>query len=240
MAPYAGMLGGQTRRRRRRLRRFFRRVARVGLLTVAAWYVACCLALTLYRWVDPPLTTVQVQRRVEAILSWQTYEPRRWWTPLATIPVDVRRAVIAAEDGAFYEHSGVDWAEVGIVVRGVAEGGRLRGASTITQQLVKNLFLTTHSSVWRKIPELALVPVAEAVLPKDRILEIYLNEIEWGPGIWGVEAAAQYHYGRPVERLSRRQAARLAACIPAPRSRRASRMEEYGGIILERMTSRGW
>jgi monofunctional biosynthetic peptidoglycan transglycosylase len=127
-----------------------------------------------------------------------------------------------------------------IVVDDARSGRRVRGGSTITQQLVKNLFLTTHSSVFRKLPEYALTPVAERVLGKDRILELYLNEIEWGPGIWGVGAAAQYHYNKPAERLGRNEAARLAACIPAPRTRRPNRMDSYSGIILERMGSRGW
>ena len=116
----------------------------------------------------------------------------------------------------------------------------LRGGSTISQQLVKNLFLTTHRSPIRKGLELTLVPIAELVLSKDRILELYLNHIEWGRGIWGVEAASRHYYGISVNRLDREQGARLAACIPDPRRRRPSQMGAYSGIILERMRSRGW
>ena len=106
--------------------------------------------------------------------------------------------------------------------------------------MVKNLFFTTHRNPLRKLYEYGLTPVAERVLGKDRILELYLNEIEWGPGVWGAGAAAQFHYNKPAERLSRSEAARLAACIPAPRTRRPSRMDTYSGIILKRMSSRGW
>lgn len=196
--------------------------------------------LAAYHWVNPPVTTVQMQRRVESWFSRDDYNFQQRWTPLSGIPQGVQHAVIAAEDGAFYQHSGVDWDELGIVLNGAWRGERMRGASTITQQLVKNLFLTTHSSVFRKLPEYLLTPMAEMVLSKDRILELYLNEIEWGPGVWGVGAAAEYHYNRPVANLNRRQAARLAACVPAPRSRRPRQMDGYSRVILDRMASRGW
>lgn len=218
----------------------WKRIALAATSVLVGWYLVCCALLVSYRWVNPPATTVQVQRRMESWFSAGDYQARQRWVPLGQIPQDLQRAVIAAEDGAFYDHSGVDWKEMRIVVDDARSGGRLRGGSTITQQLVKNLFLTTHSSVFRKLPEYALTPVAEGVLSKDRILELYLNEIEWGPGVWGVGAAAQYHYDKSAERLGRNEAARLAACIPAPRTRRPNRMDTYSGIILERMRSRGW
>lgn len=218
----------------------WKQVALAAVLAVVGWFLVCCLLLVSYRWVNPPVTTVQMQRRVESWFTAGDYESRHRWVPLKQIPRDLQRAVIAAEDGAFYDHSGVDWKEMRIVMEDARSGRRVRGGSTITQQLVKNLFLTTHSSVLRKPPEYALTAVAELVLGKDRILELYLNEIEWGPGVWGIGAAAQYHYKKPAERLGRYEAARLAACIPAPRTRRPGRMNTYSGIILKRMSSRGW
>jgi monofunctional biosynthetic peptidoglycan transglycosylase len=218
----------------------WKHVALAAVSAVVGWYLVCCVLLVSYRWVNPLVTTVQMQRRVESWFTAGEYESRQRWIPLKQIPRDLQRAVVAAEDGAFYDHSGVDWKEMRIVVDDARSGRRVRGGSTITQQLVKNLFLTTHSSPLRKLPEYALTPVAELVLSKDRILELYLNEIEWGPGVWGVGAAAQYHYNRPAERLGRYEAARLAACIPAPRTRRPGRMDTYSGIILQRMISRGW
>ena len=218
----------------------WKRVALVAAAAIVGWYVICCALLVSYRWVNPPVTTVQMQRRVESWFSAGEYESRQRWIPLRQIPRDLQRAVIAAEDGAFYEHSGVDWKEMQIVAADARSGRRVRGGSTITQQLVKNLFFTTHRNPLRKLYEYGLTPVAERMLGKDRILELYLNEIEWGPGVWGAGAAAQFHYNKPAERLSRSEAARLAACIPAPRTRRPSRMDTYSGIILKRMSSRGW
>lgn len=218
----------------------WKQVVLIAGTAVFGWYLICCALLISYRWVNPPVTTVQMQRRVESWFTAGSYESRQRWIPLKQIPRDLQRAVIAAEDGAFYEHSGVDWKEMQIVMEDARSGRRVRGGSTITQQLVKNLFFTTHRNPLRKLFEYGLTPVAEWALGKDRILELYLNEIEWGPGVWGVGAAAQYHYKKPAERLGRSEAARLAACIPDPRARRPNRMNRYSGIIQERMRSRGW
>ena len=115
-----------------------------------------------------------------------------------------------------------------------------RGGSTITQQLVKNLFLTTERSVIRKAAEFSLVPVVEAFLTKKRILELYLNVIEWGPGVYGAEAAAEYYYHVHASAVNRDQSARLAAIIPAPLKRKPAHMNEYSTTILDRMAKTGW
>lgn len=121
------------------------------------------------------------------------------------------------------------------------ESGRIRrGASTITQQLVKNLFFTTHRSALRKIPEFTLAPLAELILPKRRILELYLNVVEWGPGVYGAEAAARYHYGIPAAAVDRTRAVRLAAILPSPRKRKPARMDRYSAAIETRMRRMGW
>ena len=128
--------------------------------------------------------------------------------------------VVAAEDTHFYEHWGLDFGAMADAAQQATEKKRrLRGASTLTQQLVKNLFFTTHANPVRKVVEWTLAPVADFVLGKERILELYLNLIEWGPGVYGAEAASRYHYHAPAASMSREQAARLAACIPAPRRR---------------------
>jgi monofunctional biosynthetic peptidoglycan transglycosylase len=153
----------------------------------------------------------------------------------------LQRAVIAAEDGRFYQHHGIDWQEVDKLVEKDLDNGRLgRGGSTITQQLVKNLFLTTHGSVIRKGAEFTLAPLAELILPKQRILELYLNVIEWGPGIYGAESAARLYYKEPASGLDREQAARLAAILPAPRTRKPARMDHYSAEIESRMRQMGW
>ena len=160
--------------------------------------------------------------------------------PLSRISRDLQHAVIAAEDGRFYQHRGFDWKEIQKVAEKDAEEGKLgRGASTITQQLVKNVFFTTHRSLLRKGIETTLTPVAEMILGKNRILELYLNVIEWGPGIYGAEAAAENWYRISAARVNRDQAARLAAIIPSPLRRKPAAMNDYSAQIQERMRSMG-
>lgn len=205
-----------------------------GLLAGAA---ACLVGL---RFINPPLSAVQIERWVEARAAGNEYEMRRTYVPLEHIAPDLRRAVVAAEDARFYSHGGLDWIELEKVLSAGAERGHLqRGASTITQQLVKNLFLTTRGSFARKAAEIPLTLLAELILSKDRILELYLNLAEWGPGVFGAEAAARYHYHVSSSALSRDQAARLAACLPSPRRWRPQQMDRYSAIILKRMSRSG-
>jgi monofunctional biosynthetic peptidoglycan transglycosylase len=160
--------------------------------------------------------------------------------PLKTLGPNLPRAVIAAEDTRFYQHHGVDWSGMRQAVHDDMQRGKFwRGGSTITQQLVKNVFLTTHGSFARKLIEVPLSLLAELVLPKQRILELYLNVIEWAPGIYGGQAAAEHYYDLPAALLSGEQAARLAACLPAPRTCRPQRMNAYAAEILRRMRSTG-
>jgi monofunctional biosynthetic peptidoglycan transglycosylase len=208
---------------------------------IAAFYLFSLAALVAIRWVDPPVTMVQAQRRIQAWARRKPYTKRQQWAPLGRIAPALQHAVIAAEDGRFFQHHGIDWKEVQKVVDKDVEDGRLgRGGSTITQQLVKNLFFTTSRSVLRKAVEFTLAPLAEWVLPKKRILELYLNVIEWGPGVYGAEAAARSWYGIPAARVNRDQAARLAAVIPSPLRRKPARMNSYSAEILRRMEQTGW
>jgi monofunctional biosynthetic peptidoglycan transglycosylase len=168
------------------------------------------------------------------------YRERYKFIPLGQISPDLQHAVIAAEDSRFYQHHGFDWQEIQIAAQEDLEGERMRGASTITQQLVKNLFFGTGRSFVRKGAEASLVPVAELVLGKRRILEIYLNVVEWGPGVYGAESACRYHDGIAARSIRREQAARLAAILPAPLKRRPERMNSYSAIIMRRMEQMGW
>lgn len=177
---------------------------------------------------------------MQAWLHDKPYRERYKFIPLSQISPDLQHAVVSAEDARFYQHHGFDWHQVQIDAAGDLEGGRVRGASTITQQLVKNLFFGTGRSILRKGAEFTLVPVAEIVLGKRRILELYLNLVEWGPGIYGAEAACHTYYGTAARNIGRDQAARLAAILPAPRKRRPERMNRYSGIILNRMSQVGW
>jgi monofunctional biosynthetic peptidoglycan transglycosylase len=191
-------------------------------------------------WIDPPTTAVHIQRRLQAWAHHTPYRKRYKFISLNQISPDLQHAVIAAEDAHFYQHHGFDWHEIQIAAGEDLEGDRTRGASTLTQQLVKNLFFGTGRSVVRKGAEATLVPVAEFVLGKRRILEIYLNVVEWGPGIYGAESACRYYEETGARNIGREQAARLAAILPAPLKRRPERMNSYSAIILARMNQMGW
>ena len=220
--------------------RFLRSIIRwliVGL--VLLWSLAA-LILVATRWINPPTTAVHIQRRLQAWIHHTPYRERYKFIPLHQISLDLQHAVVAAEDAHFYQHHGFDWHEIEVAAEEDLEGERTRGASTITQQLVKNLFFGTERSILRKGAEVALVPVAEFVLGKQRILEVYLNVVEWGPGIYGAESACRYYDGTSAQSIGRQQAARLAAVLPAPLKRRPERMNSYSVIILKRMGQMGW
>lgn len=217
------------------------RLLKLTLATVALLYLFWTLSLVALRFVNPATTGVQMQRFMEARLSGHPYHKRYKFVPLQQISPNLVHAVIAAEDGRFYQHHGIDWAEVEKVAQQGSETGTIpRGASTITQQLVKNLFFTTHRNPIRKAFEYTLAPLADRILGKRRVMELYLNVVEWGPGVYGAEAAAEYHYRTAPARLDRDQAARLAACLPAPRRRRPAFMNQYSAAIMERMRQSGW
>jgi monofunctional biosynthetic peptidoglycan transglycosylase len=209
-------------------------------LSVALLWLFLALLLLTARWVDPPTTAVQVQRRVQAWVHQTPYRKRYKFIPLSQMSPNLQHAVVAAEDSRFYQHHGFDWHEIQIAADEDWEGGRTRGASTITQQLVKNLFFGTGRSFLRKGVEFTLVPFAELFLGKQRILEIYLNVVEWGPGIYGADAACHAYDGTAARNTDREQAARLAAILPAPLKRRPARMNQYSALILERMRQMGW
>jgi monofunctional glycosyltransferase len=214
----------------------------VGMVSlVAGLYVLCGAGIVLLRWINPWTTAVQIERRIEALREHRPYKKRYEFVPLARISLNLQHAVVAAEDGRFRQHHGFDWVEMQKVLQDDMKHHRLgRGGSTITQQLVKNLFLTTERSLVRKGVESSLVPLTEAFLTKDRILELYLNVIEWGPGIYGAEAASQHYYHAHASDMTREQAARLAAIIPAPLKRKPAQMNDYSAIILARMEQTGW
>jgi monofunctional biosynthetic peptidoglycan transglycosylase len=177
---------------------------------------------------------------LQAWIHHTPYRARSEFIPLSQISPNLQHAVVAAEDANFYHHHGFDWHQMEIAAQDDLEGERTRGASTITQQLVKNLFFGTGRSFLRKGAEATLVPVAELVLGKRRILEIYLNIVEWGPGIYGAEEACRYYHETAARNIDAEQAARLAAILPAPLKRRPDRMNSYSTIILNRMHQMGW
>lgn len=226
----------RTPQRRRLLWSF----ARWFALGVALLWAVAALLVVAARWIDPPTTVVHMERRMQASMHGTAYHERYEFVPLKLISPDFQHAVIAAEDARFYEHHGFDWHAMQIAAEGDMEGGKIRGGSTITQQLVKNLFFGTGRSILRKGAEFTLVPVAELVLGKQRILELYLNVVEWGPGVYGAEAASRYYYRTSARNIGREEGARLAAILPLPLKRRPDRMNHYSELIQERMRQMGW
>jgi monofunctional glycosyltransferase len=216
------------------------RLLKVLLTVFLGYYALCVLLLVAYRFVMPPTTGVQAQRRAEALVTQREYTKQREHVRWNALPAHVPRAIVAAEDGRFWDHRGFDWDEMRIARRDATGGGRIRGASTITQQLMKNLFGTTHRNPVRKVYDIALTPAAELILGKQRILELYLNEVEWGHGIYGIEAGARHHYGVGAASLSRTQAAGMAALLPNPLRRTPANTPQYRASILRRMGQRGW
>ena len=167
---------------------------------------------------------------------------RHRWVPYQRISGHLKRAVVAVEDAKFMTHSGFDWEAIRKAhERNLREGEVVLGASTITQQLAKNLFLSGERAWWRKAQEAAITVMLETILTKRRILEIYLNVIEWGEGVYGAEAAARYHFGVSAAHLDAEQSARLAAMVPAPRQYSPGRVTPYlarrTATVLARMNS---
>ena len=183
-----------------------------------AWLAYIAASIGWYRYYPPRETAFMAQRMDEARAKNPKVQLRYVWVSWERISPQLKRAMIAAEDAKFAEHSGFDWDGIRAALEKNERRGRVvAGGSTITQQLAKNLFLSPAKSYVRKAEEAVVTVLLEGMLPKRRILELYLNVIEWGNGVFGAEAAAQRYFGIPAARLSAEQAARLAAMAPAPR-----------------------
>lgn len=222
-------------------RRRRRRLLLVLLLVPVAYWVMCVAGLVYLRVLPPVATAVQLQRGVERLVAGERPLVDARWRRVERISSHLPRAMVAAEDARFYRHRGFDWEEMRKARREAErQGEAMRGASTLTQQLLKNLYFTTHRNPIRKLYEWSLTPFAELILGKDRIVELYVNVVEFGPGIFGAEAAARHHYDRAASDLTRHQAASLAAVLPDPLRRRPQGMGWYTDVILGRMGQMGW
>jgi monofunctional glycosyltransferase len=192
---------------------------------------------------ENPTSSAFMQLRIdEAAARGRKFTIRRRWVPYAQISPHLRRAVVVTEDAAFFDHDGIDLDEIRASIERNWEDGRFtRGASTITQQLAKNLYLSPSRNPVRKLRELFITRRLEASLTKRRILEIYLNTIEWGDGIFGCEAAARAHFGKGAAALTREEAALMAGAIINPREhnpgRPTARLLRRQQIVLRRMGS---
>jgi monofunctional biosynthetic peptidoglycan transglycosylase len=196
----------------------WRRLRPVALYTIVVAVVAPWILVLPLAFAQPPTTSVMLTRTVQRLLQWKKpIYPRRDVVPHRLISPLLQRAVLAAEDDRFFLHYGLDFIEIENALERRRRGRRLRGASTITQQVAKNLFLWEGRSYVRKGIEAYIALVMETCLTKERILDLYLNLAEWGDGVFGAEAAARTYFRKPASRLTRDEAARLAAVLPAPR-----------------------
>lgn len=189
------------------------RYAKLGLkiagYAAAGWLAMIILLIFVYRFVNPPMSSLMLQQTLAGESLTQT------WTPIEDISPQVVRAVLLSEDGRFCQHYGVDFDAMQDAIERAGDGSP-RGASTISMQVTKNLFLWPSKSYIRKAIEIPLTWAIELVWPKRRIMEIYLNIAEWGPGIFGVEAASHFHFQKSASRLNEREAAQLAVALPNP------------------------
>ncbi len=230
-------MGRRTRSRRRSLP--FWRLWMRRLVVLAIVVALLPLALTvLYRWpAVHPVSTLMLRD----IVLLRGYD--RQWVDLDDIAPVLIHSVMMSEDGQFCRHLGVDWGELNAVLDDALAGEPARGASTIPMQTVKNLFLWHGRSYVRKAVEIPLAIYFDAVVPKRRIMEIYLNIAEWGPGIYGVEAATQHYFGKPARTLGRREAALMAVTLPNPADRNPAQpsagMRRIAGTIERRASKAG-
>ena len=202
-------------------------LAAVVLVVVGlqAWFYAQILYLNAFN----PASTAFMERRLETLRAADPNASlRRRWVPYDRISVHLKRAVVAAEDAKFLVHEGFDWEAIQkAIARNEKRGRVVAGASTISQQLAKNLFLSGDRSYLRKAQEAVITWMLERTLSKRRILELYLNVAEWGEGVFGAEAAARHHFGVPASALNAAQAAWLAAVLPSPRRYQRGRVTPY-------------
>jgi monofunctional biosynthetic peptidoglycan transglycosylase len=214
------------------------RIIRAVLISALLLLIGPYVLILLYR-VDfiRPVSTLMLAD----LVTFQGYDRR--WVEFEDISPNVVRAVMMSEDGQFCAHGGVDWNQLQSVIDDAMAGEATRGASTIPMQTAKNLFLWNGRSFIRKGLELPLAMAADAVWPKQRMMEIYLNVAEWGPGIYGIEAAARYHFKTSAAKLSRQQAALLAVSLPNPINRVASKpgpgLRRLAGVVDRRARASG-
>jgi monofunctional biosynthetic peptidoglycan transglycosylase len=216
----------------------FRNIARRVILIVLALLILPYLLIPVYALpFIRPISTLMIAD----LVTFQGYDRR--WVSIEDISPRLVQSVMMSEDGQFCFHGGVDWNQMQSVVTDALDGAPTRGASTIPMQTAKNLFLWNGRSFLRKGLELPLAVVSDFIWSKKRMMEIYLNIAEWGPNIYGIEAAAQYHFKVPASKLSQRQAALLAVALPNPIDRVASKpgrgMQRLSGIIERRARGSG-
>jgi monofunctional glycosyltransferase len=221
----------------------WRRIFRYSLKCLLVCVLASVALVLMFRFLSPPVSALMIERRIDSWSGTTRYSPTYKWVPFDRIAPVMAVAVIAAEDQNFYQHHGFDWGAIQRAIDYNENSDRTRGASTITQQTVKNLFLWSGRDWIRKGAEAYFTVLLESFWNKNRILETYLNIVEFGDGIYGAEAAAQTYFGKSASRLSAEEAALLAAVLPNPHRLKVQRPSAYvrerQQWILEQMNQLG-
>jgi monofunctional glycosyltransferase len=219
--------------KRKRTGRWWRLLVTIAVTAFALALLLPVVAVLVFRFVQPPITPLMAIRATDGA----TIE--KHWTPLDRISANLQRAVMASEDSRFCEHHGFDWQAIDKAIDRNADGGRLYGASTISQQTAKNLLLWPSRTFLRKGAEAYVTVLIETLWSKRRILEVYLNIIEWGDGVYGAESAAETYFGTSAAALSGYQSALLAVALPSPRKSDPAHPSRYlsgrAATILGRM-----
>ena len=212
----------------KRRKRPFGRLWRALVLAVLAWAAVTVASVVAMRWIDPPTTAFMARDRAIALFTAEKgYEFRHEWRDWDQISRYAALAVVASEDQRFLQHNGFDFKQIDKALADRERGRRVRGASTISQQVAKNLFLWPGQSWFRKGLEAGITVLIELAWPKQRILEVHLNVAEFGRGTWGVQAASRRYFRKDAARLTRAEAALLAAVLPSPRRFRADAPSAY-------------
>ncbi|HBP42876.1 MAG: monofunctional biosynthetic peptidoglycan transglycosylase [Vreelandella alkaliphila] len=227
----------------RALRRFLGLIWRLIWRGALAFIVLSIALVLLFRFVPPPGSMVMVERKIQSWINSEPIDIQRQWRSWDNLSSNAKLAVIAAEDQRFPQHRGFDLVELKRALKASLDGERLRGASTLSQQTAKNVFLWSGRSWARKGLEVWFTLLIEMLWSKQRILEVYLNVAEWDTGVFGLEAAAGRYFGASGSALTERQASLLAAILPSPRTRSASRpdaqVERRSQWILQQMRNLG-
>jgi monofunctional biosynthetic peptidoglycan transglycosylase len=213
-------------RRQKQFAHYIKSLLKGVMLFFAAIFTLLLLSIVALRYINPPTWSWKLHREFDPPTGYGA-EVRHQWRDISQIPLTVQLAIVASEDQNFPHHHGVDFGAIQQAIDEAEKGEGLRGASTITQQTVKNLFLWPEKDWNRKLIEGGLALLLELLWDKQRILEVYLNIVEFGPGVYGIQAASDYWYRRPLDRLTINQAARLAAVLPNPWRYRAEPPTPY-------------
>lgn len=218
---------------------FLKKCFRV-LYKIAIWFFAISIFLVIFfKWIPIPYTPLMLIRNIENNFAGKPMKCEHDWVPIEKISRTIQRAVIASEDDTFLKHNGFDFKALQLAYKNNATGKKIKGGSTISQQTAKNVFLWQGRSYFRKGLEAYFTFLIELIWGKERIMEVYLNSIEMGNGVYGIQAASQFWYNKNADNLSKREAAGIAAILPNPRKFKASKSSSYiesrKGKIMKRM-----